>query len=147
MNTSEPTHIALSACIVPYGAYHRVPAAPAYPTTTGAGGPGTSPAIPTYAQAVGGTPSLLTTGALSLLPYNSDQLPFEPVRAVTPDTVPCNSTPTALVRDASRYGSVEPQVAASAANGYTTTNSGSQATVAGDISVTELKVDVLIGDQ
>ena len=38
-------------------------------------------------------------------------------------------------------------VAASAANGYTTTASGAQATVAGDISVNALKVDVLIGDQ
>ena len=50
------------------------------------------------------------------------------------------------MRDASLYQSVEPQVAAQAANGYTTTASGSQATVAGDISVNNLKVDVLIGD-
>jgi hypothetical protein len=82
-----------------------------------------------------------------VLPYNSDQMPFEPVRAPTPDSIPCNSTPTAIVRDASLYGSVEPQVAASAANGYTTTANGSQATVAGDITVNALQVDVLIGDQ
>ena len=84
----------------------------------------------------------------ALLPYNSNQLPVEQhVRAATPDTVACNATPTALVRDSSLYGSVEPMVAASASNGYTTTASGAQATVAGDISVSALKVDVLIGDQ
>ncbi len=39
-------------------------------------------------------------------------------------------------------------VDASAANGYTTTGiDGSQASVAGDISVSDLKVDVLVGDQ
>ena len=59
----------------------------------------------------------------------------------------CNATPEGLVRDSSLYGSVEPMVAASAANGYTTTNSGAQATVAGDITVNALLVDVLIGDQ
>ena len=58
----------------------------------------------------------------------------------------CNATPTALVRDSSLYNSVEPMVAASAANGYTTTASGAQATVAGDITVNALKVDVLVGD-
>ena len=132
---------------MPYRSYGADPAAPVFPTTTGAGGPGTSPAIPTQAQAAGGTPSLATTGALGLLPYNSNQLPVENVRVATPDTVICNATPTALVRDSSLYGSVEPMVAASAVNGYTTTASGAQATVAGDITVNALKVDVLIGDQ
>jgi len=147
VQTSQTTHVALSACLMPYRSYGQDPAAPAYPTTTGAGGPGTSPAIPSLAQASGGTPSLATTGPLTLLPYNSNQLPVENVRAATPDTVACNATPTALVRDSSLYGSVEPMVAASASNGYTTTASGAQATVAGDISVNALKVDVLIGDQ
>jgi len=90
---------------------------------------------------------MLTTGALRLLPFNSNQLPIENARAATPDTVICNATPTPLVRDSSLYGSVEPMVAASAVNGYTTTASGAQATVAGDITVNALKVDVLIGDQ
>jgi hypothetical protein len=147
VDTSQPTHVALSACLMPYRSYGQDPAVAAFPTTAGAGGPGTSPAIPTQAQAVGGTPSLLTTGASGVLPYNSNQLPIENVRAATPDTVICNATPTALVRDSSLYGSVEPMVAASASNGYTTTASGAQATVAGDITVNALKVDVLIGDQ
>ena len=145
--TIQPDHVALSACLMPYRSYGQDPAAPVYPTTTGAGGPGTSPAIPSQAQALGGSPSLATTAPYGVLPYNSNQLPIENVRAATPDTVPCNSTPTPLVRDSSLYGSVEPMVAASASNGYTTTASGAQATVAGDISVTDLKVDVLIGDQ
>ena len=148
VNTSQPTHVALSACIMPYGPYAREPAAPVFPTTTGAGGPGTAAAIPTLAQATAGSPSLTTTAPYNVLPYNSNQLPLElPVRAPTPSTIPCNSNARPIVRDASLYGSVEPQVAASAVNGYTTTASGSQATVAGDISVTDLRVDVLIGDQ
>ena len=68
-------------------------------------------------------------------------------RRATPSDVACNVTPHPLIRDSSLYGSVEPMVDASAANGYTTTASGAQATVAGDISVTNLLVDVLIGDQ
>ena len=107
--------------------------------------PGSTPAVPTHAQAAGGTPcSRCRTDAAvtrsNQLPVNTD------TRVATPSTVACNATPTPLVRDSSLYGSVEPQVAASAANGYTTTNSGAQATVAGDITVLDLKVDVLIGD-
>ena len=51
VDTSQPTHVALSACLMPYRSYGQDPAAPVFPTTTGAGGPGTSPAIPTQAQA------------------------------------------------------------------------------------------------
>ncbi len=143
----EATRVALSACLMPYRAYHGDPSG-AHPTTAGAGGPASTPAIPTFAQATAGTPSLATTGPLSLLPYNSDQMPFATTRAATPSTIPCNSVPTGLVRDASLYGSVEPQVDASAANGYTVTGiDGSQASVAGDIQVDDLRVDVLIGDQ
>jgi hypothetical protein len=146
VNTSEPTHVALSACLMPYRSYSDDNAA-GYPVTTGAGGPGTTPAIPTLAEATGGTPSLATTGPLTLLRYTSNQLPVNTdTRVATPSTVACNATPTPLVRDSSLYGSVEPMVAASAANGYTTTASGAQATVAGDIVVSALKVDVLVGD-
>jgi hypothetical protein len=151
VNTSQPDHVALSACLMPYRAYDA-DAAAGYPTTTGAGGPASTPAVPTTAQGNAGTPSLATTGPLSLLPYNSSTLPKVTAntaagRAPTPSDVVCNATPEALVRDSSLYGSVEPMVAASAANGYTTTASGAQATVAGDIIVNQLKVDVLIGDQ
>jgi hypothetical protein len=151
VDTIQPTHTALSACLMPYTPYSNDNPA-GFPTTGGAGGPGSTPKVPTYAEAVGGTPSLLTTGPLSVLPYNSDQLPANianstAARRATPSDVACNTTPHPLIRDSSLYGSVEPMVAASAANGYTTTSSGAQATVAGDISVTNLLVDVLIGDQ
>ena len=73
-----------------------------------------------------------------VLPYNSNQLPVNIANTTalarqrrrtwcaTPSRMP-------IIRDSSLYGSVEPMVAASAANGYTTTASGAQATVAGDI--------------
>jgi hypothetical protein len=145
-HSNEPTRVALSACLMPYRSYSDDNAA-GYPTTAGAGGPGSTPAVPTHAQATAGTPSLATTGPLSLLRYSSDQLPINTdTRVATPSNIPCNATPTPIVRDSSLYGSVEPMVAASAANGYTTTASGAQATVAGDISVNNLKVDVLVGD-
>ena len=142
VNTSEPTHVALSACLMPYRSYSPDKAA-GFPTTTGAGGPGSTPAIPTYAQA-NAPVALLPQGTMR---YTSPNLPVDiDSRVATPQTVPCNATPTALIRDSSLYASVEPMVAASAVNGYTTTNSGSAATVAGDITVNALKVDVLLGD-
>jgi hypothetical protein len=146
VNTSEPTHVALSACLMPYRSYSDDNAA-GYPTTTGAGGPGSTPAVPYETEAAGGSPGLILP--YRVLDYRSDQLPINTdTRVATPDNVPCNATPTALVRDSSLYGSVEPMVDASAANGYTVTDvDGSQATVAGDITVSALKVDVLIGDQ
>ena len=149
VNTIAADHVALSACLMPYRSYGQDRPRRCYPTTTGAGGPGTSPAIPTQAQAVGGTPSLATTGAATACCRTTATScrSRHVTRAATPDTVACNATPTALVRDSSLYGSVEPMVAASASNGYTTTASGAQATVAGDITVNALKVDVLIGDQ
>ena len=141
VNTSEPTHVALSACLMPYRSYSQDNAA-GFPTTTGAGGANSTPAIPTNAQATPRHPAIP-----SLLRYTSSSLPVNTdTRVATPDTVPCNATPTPLIRDSSLYNSVEPMVAASAANGYTTTNSGAQATVAGDITVNALKVDVLVGD-
>ncbi len=143
----EATRVALSACLMPYRAYHGDPRR-AHPTTVGAGGPASRRAIPTLAQATARHAVARDDRPLSLLPYNSDQMPFATTRAPTPSTIPCNSTPTGLVRDASLYGSVEPQVDASAANGYTVTGiDGSQASVAGDIQVDDLRVDVLIGDQ
>jgi hypothetical protein len=151
VSTSQTSHVALSACLMPYTPYSNDNAA-GYPTTGGAGGPGSTPAVPTQAQAIGGTPSLATTAPFGVLPYNSNQLPAQlgnntAARRTTPADVVCNATPHPLIRDSSLYGSVEPMVAASASNGYTTTASGAQATVAGDISVNALKVDVLVGDQ
>lgn len=145
VNTSQPTRVALSACLMPYRPYGQDTAAPAYPMTSGAGGPSSTPAIPTQAQAFGGSPSL-GSNPYGVLPYDSNQIPLENTRAATPDTIPCNATPVPIVRDSSLYGSVEPQIDPSASNGYTTTATGAQATVAGEITVSALKVDIIIGD-
>src|SRR4029077_8557097 len=72
VSTSQPDHVALSACLMPYRAYDADNPG-GYPTTTGAGGAGSTPAVPTYAQATGGSPAM--TNPYSILPYNSNQLP------------------------------------------------------------------------
>jgi hypothetical protein len=142
VSTSEATHVALSACLMPYRSYSQDNAA-GYPTTAGNSGP--TPAVPTDAQATPAHPGV--PGATQLLMYTSSNLPVNTdTRVATPSNVACNATPSPLVEDSSLYGSVTPMVAASAANGYTTTASGAQATVAGDIVVNNLKVDVLVGD-
>ncbi len=139
----EATRVALSACLMPYRSYS--PDNPGgYPTTAGNSGP--TPAVPTLAQA-GPDIAAGPAPASGLLPYSSGQLPADTSgRVATPDSVPCNATPTPLVEDSSLYGSVTPMVDAAAANGYTTTSSGAQASVAGDITVSDLKVDVIVGD-
>ena len=148
VNTTQPTHVALSACLMPYRSYGQDPAAPAYPTTDGrrwpghvAGNPDAGPGNRRYAVARDDRCRSVCCRTTATSCRSRTSVPLRR------DTVACNATPTALVRDSSLYGSVEPMVAASASNGYTTTASGAQATVAGDISVNALKVDVLIGDQ
>jgi hypothetical protein len=145
VNTQQPDHVALSACLMPYQPYGTDPTTPVFPTTPGTGDAGpawTAPVIPDFSEAA---PDLIAP--YNVLAYNSDQLPGENRRGATPSNVMCNSWPHPLVRASSLYGTVAPMVAADALNGYTTTASGAQATVAGDIKVNALKVDVLIGDQ
>ena len=152
VSTSQPDHVALSACLMPYTPYSndnagRLPDHRLAPVARAR-----RPRSRRTLRQSAVRRRSLTTGAVRLLPYNSNQLPVNianttAARKATPSDVACNATPQPIIRDSSLYGSVEPMVAASAANGYTTTASGAQATVAGDITVNALKVDVLIGDQ
>jgi hypothetical protein len=132
---------------MPYRSYGADPAVPSYPTTTfnrpavpSAGG--ATPAIPTFADVGAGFANAQGTVA-----YNSNTIPIENTESSAPSSTPCNATPTQLVRNSGLTGSVESQSGINnLADGYSTNLDGSQATVAGDISVQNLDVDVLIGD-
>jgi len=150
ISTPQPDHLALSACLMPYSSYddYNDPISNAV----------TTPPIP--APGAIGTPSQLPGGG-GVWPATSDVLPvftnaeqYPPGSLVyntvlgsnAPSIAPCNSTPYALIRNAGLTGPVDPLTPASAGDGYTTTASGSQVTVAGDISVPPLNIDVIIGD-
>ena len=151
-------HVALSACVFPFQAYL------AYNFVAGSLGFSTNAvAAPIPPFTAGGNPPQFTPGGL--WPVHSDALPIfydtekypapaNPAFGVgAPPLVginnsKCNTAPWPLVQFAADPPNLVSSIApASLANGYTTTASGSQVTVAGDIRVDDLKVDVLIGDQ
>jgi len=156
VKTSQDTHVALSACLMPYATYGddngsysgSTATAPAkvrpVPFDGGAATvSGTAAVLPTQAEAIAGG---IGVGAItSLVQYNNTALPFVNSPRAVPNTVTCNSAPTPLVANSGLTGNVAPQTGASG-DGYTTTATGAQATVAGDITVPNLSVDVLIGD-
>ena len=144
------TNLALSACLFPTSAYvdynddpgtygfsNETFSRPIPPSTV-------TPVNPAGAQFPSG-----------LWPVDSDVLPvfgnaekFPNTSALgqnAPSDTKCNSTPWALVAH-SALTPLVPLSPASGANGYTTSVSGSQVTVGGDISVNPIGVDVLIGD-
>jgi hypothetical protein len=143
VSSPESTRVALSACLFPHSPFAK----PNANTTLN-----TAPTIP-FSGAVG-TPGQFSPAGL--WPQNSDILPESSVEeayspstsygATAPTNAKCNTPAWKIVRDAGLTGSVDPLLPANAANGYTTTASGSQVTVAGDINVPPLNVDVLIGD-
>jgi lysophospholipase L1-like esterase len=65
------------------------------------------------------------------------------VARAAPKDVNCGATPTKLVADAPTLG----LSAAQAADGYTTTADGKRVSVAGDLTVTQVSADILIGDK
>ena len=73
---------------------------------------------------------------------NVPTLPVDEFVARPAPAVPCNSQPTQLLQDAQ----VSPLTPALLANGYTATNDASRVSVAGDLNVTNVSADVLVGD-
>jgi lysophospholipase L1-like esterase len=72
------------------------------------------------------------------------QLPTnEFVARDAPTGINCGATPTRLVQDAPTLD----LAAASAANGYTTNADGKRVSVAGDLNVSNVSADIIIGDQ
>jgi hypothetical protein len=77
----------------------------------------------------------------------TSQLPADTSSSRPAPAANCNDQPSELVRDSGlTRNSVNVLNSASTANGYTVTNSGSAVSVAADLNVTNVSVDVLIGD-
>jgi len=117
LNSLQPDTIGLAACLAPHSVF--APAANSSDTAT----------VP-VPSAAGPQPS-------SVLPINDASAVGRAAPAVG-----CNTTPTKLVQDAGFTGvpGITP------GNGYTVTNDGSSVSVAGDLNVTNVSADVLIGD-
>jgi hypothetical protein len=137
---ATPAPVVLSACLFPaspYAAGNDDPLAFGFSDLT------TAPPIP-------------PAGAGGLVPVDSDLLPvfadaerFPPsdvLGASAPSGTACNAPSDALLRRAGLTAALDPLLPAGDANGYTTTADGSQVTVAGEITVNPVSVDVLIGD-
>jgi hypothetical protein len=83
------------------------------------------------------------TGTFSdTLTVNVPTLPVDEFTARPAPQVPCNGPATQLLQDAG----VTPLGNALLANGYTVTNDASKVSVAGDLNVTNVSADILVGD-
>jgi hypothetical protein len=122
----DPTRFAVSACLAPYAAYNTEQnnSDTVTPTVPGTG-------------AIGDPDGTLALGSL---PVDSNSTRPAPAAA-------CNAAPTAFVAStALPPSSVTSLAPAAPADGYTVTNSGSAVSVAADLNVSNVSVDVLIGD-
>jgi hypothetical protein len=120
----DATRFAVSACLAPYAAYNaqQNSSDTVAPTVTN---------VPAAADG---------TIAVSALPADPNNKRPAPAAA-------CNSAPTAFVASTALPPStVQSLSPAAGANGYTVTNSGSAVSVAADLNVQNVSVDVLIGD-
>jgi hypothetical protein len=120
----DPARFAVAACLVPYAAYNTAQNSSDTVTPTVPGAPGAPDG----------------TVALGSLPVDTNST--RPAPAAT-----CNSAPTAFVASTALPPStVQALAPAAGSDGYTVTNSGSSVSVAADLSVQNVSVDVLIGD-
>ena len=93
-------------------------------------------------------PSTAVDGAGPPAPFVSyGNLPADVFTSRPAPSANCNDAPTGLVAQSALSPSTVQQLApAAGANGYTVTNSGSAVSVAADLDVTNVAVDVLVGD-
>jgi hypothetical protein len=126
-----PTRFAVSACLAPFASFNQPQnGSDSYPNTS---------TIPTPA----GFPGTQPTASLP-----SDVDSFRNGTSLTDvQNASCNDPATGLVRQSALSpAEVGVMAPAAPADGYTVTNSGSAVTVAADLNVTNVSVDVLIGD-
>jgi len=123
---NSETRFAVAACLAPYAGFDgEQNSSDTVTSTIPAAGSYTTTAIPA-----------------------STALPADTQNARTPvPAANCNAAPTALVRDGA-LGTAQVQSLAPAvpADGYSVTNSGSAVSVAADLDVKNVSLDVLVGD-
>jgi hypothetical protein len=147
-DVNSPDRVALSACLFPAKPYN------AY---AGASTDTSAAKIPTVGQVLAGGavfpvgPGVLALAGNTQLPVNDTRRYPNLAEGNAPSTVPCNSDTVPeladLIRKSGMTGTVSglPTPTDPAYAGVT--YNGSQASVAGDITVNPLDVDVLLGDQ
>jgi hypothetical protein len=154
-DVNNPDRVALSACLFPAKSYN------AY---TAGNSDTASATIPSAAAVIGGgtfgstyfapapaTPPVLAGDGNGSLPVSSAERYPNLAEGNAPSTVPCNADTSPelsdIIRQSGMTGTVSglptPTDSAYAGVNY----NGSQASVAGDISVNPIDVDVLLGDQ
>jgi hypothetical protein len=153
-DVNSPDRVALSACVYPYSAYvanNDDPLAPGYSTDAAAAH------VPTLLQLATSFPPV--EGFLHI-PGTSNALPAKlnyrrysgggqtGQMGDAPSNIPCNSPPTDIVVHSGLTGLAGPVTGINnLADGYTTDVAGDRVSVAGDITVHPIDVDVLLGDQ
>jgi hypothetical protein len=123
----DPSRVALAACLSPYAAYNAEnnSSDTVQPTV-----PGTS--------AIAAPDGTVSTTALPVKAASERSAP----------NVPCNTAPTSFVAHTALAPSFTVNALGPAlpADGYTVSNSGSAVSVAGDLTVTDVEADILVGD-
>jgi len=113
-----PTRFAVAACLFPHTTYaKRLP----------------NPTVPN---------PLLNPGTLA----STSLLPVDTANKEPKPGANCNATPDSLVTNSALTSLVNPLGAAAGANGFTVTNSGARVSVGADLNVSNVSIDVLIGD-
>lgn len=150
-HSNDPDRVALSACLFP---------AKSYNADLGASTDTSAAMIPSignilFGGAFYGTPGpagIVPAATNTALPGNSDAHRYPNLgEGNAPVTVPCNADTVPeladIIRDSGLTGTVSGLPTPSDPAYAGVTYNGSQATVAGDITVNPIEVDVLLGDQ
>lgn len=126
----DTTRVALAACLAPYASYANYNAG-----FTDASNPVIA-TRPAYAAAGSGE---FATG---LVKFDNPLFPVQNTERSTPPNVNCGVTPSGLVKNSA----LPPNVVHSPAEALPTPLQGSKVSVAGDLTVNPVSVDVVIGD-
>lgn len=149
-HSNDPDRVALSACLFP---------AKSYNADLGSSTDTSAANIPNQTQVIGGgafygilTGAKVPAATNTILPGNSDAYRYPNLsEGNAPSTVPCNADTVPeladIIRDSGLTGTVSGLPTPSDPAYAGVTYNGSQATVAGDITVNPIEVDVLLGDQ
>jgi hypothetical protein len=153
VSSAAPTQVAVAACVSPMASFQKPNDAPGENRSDAPAG--------SYTEYDDNLPSPFSTGVV-LQPLDPLLFPqytggMEPLSELPvdlnhirdrPPARPCNTPADRLVQESAMQPETVPLMApAVPSNGYTTTANGSTITVAADLDVTQVTLDVLVGDQ